>query len=185
MKRLLAAFLISALAVTPAFAQEEPAAAAAAAPAAVHVPQMDEMQFAVLRTIDKISARTRTFEVPVGKTVKFGNSLYIRLRACRKASPLEQPENAAFLQIWEKKPEDEKSSWVFSGWMFSSSPSLSAMEHPVYDVWVIACKNETASPKEEFSSEQEPEGAPEEQKGDAEDPSPKPPEKPAASPDKP
>ena len=121
---------------------------------------MQDMNIAVLRTIDKISARTRTFEVPVDKTVKFGNSLFIRLRACRKSSPLDQPESAAFLQIWEKKSTDYKSKWIFSGWMFASNPSQSAMDHPVYDVWVIDCKNETTSAKQEFSSEKAPEGAP-------------------------
>jgi hypothetical protein len=129
--------------------------------------QMEEMNTAVLRTIDKVSARTRTFEVPVDKTVKFGSSLFIRLRSCRKSSPLDQPENAAFLQIWEKKATDEKSKWVFSGWMFSSSPALSAMDHPVYDVWVIECKNATtASKSQDFSTEKAPEGAP--VKGEAE-----------------
>ena len=123
--------------------------------------QMEEMSIAVLRTIDKVSARTRTFEVPIDKTVKFGSSLFIKLRACRKAAPMEPPESAAFLQIWEKKPTDEKSIWVFSGWMFASSPSLSAMDHPVYDVWVIKCKNaETSTKPEEFSSETEPDGEP-------------------------
>lgn len=124
--------------------------------------QMEEMNIAVLRTIDKISARTRTFEVPVDKTVKFGNSLFIRLRACRKSSPLDKPESAAFLQIWEKKATDYKSKWIFSGWMFASDPSLSAMDHPVYDVWVIDCKNApTSSVKsQDFSSEKAPEGAP-------------------------
>lgn len=122
---------------------------------------MQDMNIAVLRTIDKISARTRTFEVPIDKTVKFGNSLFIRLRACRKSSPLDLPESAAFLQIWEKKSTDYKSKWIFSGWMFASNPSLSAMDHPVYDVWVIDCKNETtsANPKD-FTSEKAPEGAP-------------------------
>ena len=119
--------------------------------------QMEEMNIAVLRTIDKISARTKTFEVPIDKTVKFGSSLFIRLRACRKAAPMEPPESAAFLQIWEKKPIDKKSAWVFSGWMFASSPSLSAMDHPVYDVWVIECKNAVTSSKpEDFSSETDP-----------------------------
>ncbi len=123
--------------------------------------QMEEMSIAVLRTIDKVSARTRTFEVPIDKTVKFGSSLFIKLRACRKAAPMETPESAAFLQMWEKKPTDEKSIWVFSGWMFSSSPSLSAMDHPVYDVWVIECKNAETSPKpEDFSSETAPDSEP-------------------------
>lgn len=129
--------------------------------------QMEDMGIAVLRTIDKVSAVTRTFEVPVDKTVKFGTSLFIRLRACRKSSPMEQPENAAFLQIWERKPETEKSDWVFSGWMFASNPSLSAMDHPVYDVWVIECKNAATSSKpQDFTSEMAPE-APEKSAEDA------------------
>lgn len=116
--------------------------------------QMEDQKIAVLRTIDKLSARTHTFEVPVGKTVKFGSSLYISVRACRTASPLDQPENAAFLQIWERKSnqdsdEEADAKWIFSGWMFSSSPSVSAMDHPIYDVWVIDCKNDKTIAKSE------------------------------------
>lgn len=124
-------------------------------------PQMEDMNTVVLRTIDKLSARTHTFDIPVDKTVKFGNSLFIKARACRKASPLEKPESAAFLQIWERKPAEDKSHWLFSGWMFASSPSLSRMDHPVYDVWVIECKNAATSKSEVFSSETAPKGAPE------------------------
>lgn len=125
--------------------------------AAARARQMDDMGIAVLRTIDKLSARTSTFDVPVDKTVKFGKSLFIKVRACRKASPLDAPESAAFLQIWEKKPGAEESTWVFSGWMFASKPSVSAMEHPVYDVWVIDCKD-AAKAKEAapFSTEAAP-----------------------------
>jgi hypothetical protein len=121
--------------------------------------EMDDMGVAVLRTIDKRAARTSTFEIPVDKTVKFGRSLFIKVRACRKASPLDLPESAAFLQIWERKPSEEDARWIFSGWMFASSPSVSAMEHPVYDVWVMDCKNAVTAAKEtDFSSEKEPEG---------------------------
>ena len=104
--------------------------------------QMTDRSIVKLRTIDKLSARTHTFEIPVSKTVKFGKSLFIKARACRSSSALDEPENAAFLQIWERLPEPDartgdESRWIFSGWMFSSSPSLSAMQHPIYDVWVI------------------------------------------------
>ena len=47
-----------------------------------------------------------------------------------------------------------QSRWIFSGWMFASSPALSAMNHPVYDVWVIDC----------IGKDPEPVPAPEEQK---------------------
>ena len=96
---------------------------------------------AQLRMLDKTTARSVTFEAKVGSTLKFG-SLYIRTQACRKSPPIEQPESASFLQIWENKRENGAAptpEWVFSGWMYASSPALSAMDHPVYDVWLIDC----------------------------------------------
>lgn len=101
----------------------------------------DDYNAVTVRILDKITAETRSFDLEVGKTVAFG-SIRIRPMTCKKAPPIEEPESASFLQIWEKMPEggDE---WVFSGWMFASSPSLSAMDHPVYDVWVLDCKDQT------------------------------------------
>lgn len=126
--------------------------------------KMENTSIVVMRTIDKLSARTHTFEIPVDKTVKFGNSLFIKVRSCKRASPLDRPESAAFMQIWERKPSEKDSAWIFSGWMFASNPSLSAMDHPVYDVWVMECKNAAtaAKPAEVFSSEKAPTHAPEE-----------------------
>lgn len=89
-----------------------------------------------LRALDKITARTVSFDVAVGETVKFGD-IYIRPQICKEPPPIEDPESSAFLQIWEKA--DEGAKWNFSGWMFASSPALSAMDHPVYDVWVLDC----------------------------------------------
>ena len=103
--------------------------------------KMQDRKYVVLRSIDKVTARTTTFEIPIGKTVKFADVLFIRARACKEASPLSQPESASFLEIWEKKQELDKAEWIFSGWMFASSPGLSAMNHPIFDVWVTACKN--------------------------------------------
>jgi hypothetical protein len=89
-------------------------------------------------TLGGIVSRTVTFEARVGSTIQYG-PLFIKIHACRKAPPIEKPESAAFLQIWEVPPGEEKSEWAFSGWMFASSPALSAMDHPVYDVWVLDC----------------------------------------------
>ena len=105
---------------------------------------MTEEPVVKLQALDKVSARTVTFDAHVGATVKFG-SVYIKPQACRKASPLDQPEAAAFLQIWEVTPKTTQSHWVFSGWMFASSPALSAMDHPIYDVWVLDCVEAKAS----------------------------------------
>lgn len=90
-----------------------------------------------VRILDKITADTKTFDLEIGKTVAYG-ALRIRPMTCKKSPPIEEPESVSFLQIWEKMHEGND-QWVFSGWMFESSPSLSAMEHPIYDVWVIDC----------------------------------------------
>ncbi len=114
--------------------------AAAAGP--LYARATEEYPIVKLRSLDKITARTQVFEANVGRTIKFG-SIYIKVQACRKAPEFEQPESAAFLQVWEippvKSEEEEKAEWIFSGWMFASSPGLSAMDHPIYDVWVLDC----------------------------------------------
>lgn len=95
-----------------------------------------------IRILDKVTARSRSFDLEVGQTVSYGN-LRIKPRACKKASPLEEPESASFLQIWQVGLQGKR-EWIFSGWMFASSPSLSAMDHPVYDVWVLDCLQNAA-----------------------------------------
>jgi hypothetical protein len=102
----------------------------------------DDYPIVSIRILDKITAESRTFDLEVGKTVAYG-SLRIRPMTCKKAPPIEEPESASFLQIWEKMHEGTE-EWIFSGWMFSSSPALSAMEHPVYDAWVVDCKEAIA-----------------------------------------
>jgi len=94
---------------------------------------------AVLQGLDKVTARVTTIEAPVGEVVTFG-TLEIIARTCEKRPPEEPPESAAFLDIWEVRPGEPAVS-IFRGWMFASSPALSSMEHPVYDVWVLDCRN--------------------------------------------
>jgi hypothetical protein len=100
---------------------------------------------AVLRGLDKTTARVTTFTVPVGETATFG-TLRVTVRDCRKNPPEDAPESAAFLDIDEIRPGDATPQHLFDGWMFASSPALSALEHPVYDVWVLDCTNASGSP---------------------------------------
>jgi hypothetical protein len=100
--------------------------------------EMIEEPVAVMQGLDKITARVSRFEAPVGKPVTFG-TLSILVRDCRKSAPEERTENAAFVEITENRP-GEATQRLFSGWMFSSSPALSALEHPVYDVTLLECK---------------------------------------------
>ena len=99
---------------------------------------------AVLQGLDKVTARVSKFEAPLDQPVKFG-TLSIVVKACRKRPPEEPPESAAFLEIRDVGPVGDGKQ-VFSGWMFASSPALSALEHPVYDVWVVGCADPLPEP---------------------------------------
>lgn len=102
---------------------------------------------AVLQGLDKTTARISKFEAPVGKSVRFG-TLVITVRECVKHPPEEEPESAAFLQIDEVRqgdPATVTTQRVFSGWMFASSPALSALENPIYDIGVLDCRTAATS----------------------------------------
>ena len=94
---------------------------------------------AVLQGLDKITARVSTFELKIDEPGYFG-TLIIKVRSCRKRPPTETPESAAYIEILDKKSGQDSVN-LFSGWMFASSPTLNSLEHPVYDVWVLNCKN--------------------------------------------
>ncbi|MBV8061756.1 MAG: DUF2155 domain-containing protein [Alphaproteobacteria bacterium] len=97
------------------------------------------MPIVVLRVLDKATARVEEVEAETNKTITFG-TLLVTPRSCKASLPEETPEAAAFLEIGELKPGHPDAP-VFRGWMFASSPALSAMEHPVYDIWLIGCKS--------------------------------------------
>ncbi len=105
--------------------------------------QAETYEVAVLQGLDKVTARVEEFRAPVGRTVRFG-TLEIVARHCDKRPPEEAPESAAFLDVWEVRPGEPARS-VYRGWMFASSPALAAMEHPVYDVWVLDCDKSQSS----------------------------------------
>ncbi len=96
---------------------------------------------AVLQGLDKTTARVSKFDAPIDKPVRFG-TLVITVRACYKHPPEERPETTAFLEIDETRPNGaaNETKRVFSGWMFASSPAISALEDPIYDVNVLDCK---------------------------------------------
>lgn len=98
---------------------------------------------ALLRTLDKVTATTKDYRVKVGETLKYG-SLEITVKHCEKKPPEETPETYVFVQIGDNRldggGDQTELETLFSGWMFGSNPALSALEHPVYDVWPIACE---------------------------------------------
>jgi hypothetical protein len=94
-------------------------------------------QFSVL---DKITARIEKLELNVNDEEVLG-SLTIILKSCQNRPPDYLPESAAYVEIYDKLNKNyEEGILIFSGWMFSSSPAISALEHPIYDIFLISCK---------------------------------------------
>lgn len=93
---------------------------------------------AVFSGLDKITGRIVTFEVAVDETVQFG-ALQLTPRVCYSRPPTEPAKTTAFLEV-DEVTLDNKYRRIFTGWMFASSPGLHAIEHPIYDVWLLDCK---------------------------------------------
>ena len=90
--------------------------------------------------LDKITARIEKLELNLNDEEVLG-SLTIILKSCQNRPPDYLPESAAYVEIYDKLNRNyEEGTIIFSGWMFSSSPAISALEHPIYDIFLISCK---------------------------------------------
>lgn len=91
-------------------------------------------QETLIKGLDKVTARVFSATIPVNQKTLFG-TLEVQVRAVFERPPEEIPEKACFLEIYDAPPGKPR-RLVFSGWMFASNPALSALEHPVYDIWI-------------------------------------------------
>ncbi len=100
---------------------------------------------AVFSGLDKITGRIIAFDVQIDETVQFG-ALQVTPRVCNTRPPTEPAQTTSFVEVDEITLHNEIQR-LFTGWMFAASPGLNAIEHPVYDVWLVDCKAEiTAAP---------------------------------------
>ena len=99
---------------------------------------------AVFSGLDKITGLTTTFEAKIGEEKRFGG-LFIKADACYTRDVTEEPRTTSFVEVVEIEPDDSRKK-IFSGWMFAESPGLSAVEHPIYDVWLTGCRDPNAPP---------------------------------------
>lgn len=131
-----AAFVLS----SAAFAQED-APAVAPKPANAGRVANPVAEFAGL---DKITGRIISFDVYIDETVQFG-ALQVTPRVCYSRPDAEEPKTDSFVEV-DEITLDRKIRRIFTGWMFAESPGLNAVEHPVYDVWLKACKQKSSVP---------------------------------------
>jgi hypothetical protein len=125
---------------------------------------------AVFSGLDKITGRIISFDVLVDETVQFG-ALQVTPRVCHTRPPTEPAQTTAFVEVDEITLSNEIRR-LFTGWMFAASPGLHAVEHSVYDVWLVDCRTEMSptTPAEEEPATEAPPAAQEEAAEQPQDP---------------
>ncbi len=101
-----------------------------------------ENRVAVFSGIDKITGRIITFDVYIDETVQFG-ALQVTPKVCYSRPPSDAQKTTSFIEVDEITLE-RKIKRLFTGWMFADSPGLNAVEHPIYDVWLVDCKMDSS-----------------------------------------
>ena len=99
---------------------------------------------AVFSGLDKITGRITTFDVYINETVQFG-ALQVTPKACYSRDETEPQKIDGFVEV-DEITLDRKIRRIFTGWMFADSPGLNAVEHPIYDVWLKDCKQNSDVP---------------------------------------
>ena len=94
--------------------------------------------FTDIKILDKISSKNTLVKLKNGETKKF-NDLLLKSLKCKNSEFDDNPEITAYIQVKDLTDENNNEVFVFNGWMFSSSPSITPFDHPVYDVWLIKC----------------------------------------------
>lgn len=109
------------------------------------VDKVDSSRFynvAVIQGLNKITAKSSVLEMKIGENIRFGQ-LTIISRKCWQASLDQKPESKILLEVLEDSTVNgvPSKNRIFYGWMISSSPSIAGLEHPIYDITALNCKN--------------------------------------------
>ena len=97
-----------------------------------------EGKFTNIKVLDKISSKNTLIKLTNGKEKKY-KDLLIKSLKCKNSEFDDNPEIIAYIQVSDLTKKNNNNVFVFNGWMFSSSPSVTPFDHPVYDIWLVSC----------------------------------------------
>ena len=97
-----------------------------------------DINFVEIKILDKVSSKTSQLTLNIQEENKFEN-LIIKVLKCKNSEFDDSPEVTAYLQVQDVTLKNNDQVFVFNGWTFSSSPSISLFDHPVYDIWLTKC----------------------------------------------
>ena len=98
----------------------------------------NNINFVEIKILDKVSSKTSQLSLKIDKESKFEN-LIIKILKCKNSEFDDNPEVTAYMQVKDVTIKNNDKVFVFNGWTFASSPSISLFDHPVYDIWLMKC----------------------------------------------
>ena len=98
----------------------------------------NEINFVEIKILDKVSSKTSQLKLQTHEETVFEN-LIIKILKCKNSEFDDNPEVTAYMQVQDITLKSNDKVFVFNGWTFSSSPSITLFDHPVYDIWLIKC----------------------------------------------
>ena len=99
---------------------------------------MLEGNFTDIKILDKISSKNTLLKLKNGELLRFKDLSIISLK-CKNSEFDDNPEITAYIQVKDLSNKNNNEVFVFNGWMFSSSPSITPFDHSIYDVWLVKC----------------------------------------------
>ena len=100
----------------------------------------DKKIYINIKALNKITAKTSSIRVAVGEKKSLG-SLEISALKCSVSEKKDNPDTVAYIQVKDLSNKNNDQVFLFNGWTFASSPTLQAIDHPVYDLWITDCEN--------------------------------------------
>ena len=97
-----------------------------------------DVKFVEIKILDKVSSKNSKLILNIGEEKKYEN-LLVKALKCKNSEFDDNPEVTAYLQVRDLTITDNDKVYVFNGWTFSSSPSITPFDHPVYDIWLSKC----------------------------------------------
>jgi len=97
-----------------------------------------EGNFTDIKVLDKISSKNTLLKLKNEEEIKH-KDLLIKSMKCKNSEFDDNPEITAYIQVKDLTNNNKDDVFVFNGWIFSSSPSITPFDHPVYDIWLVNC----------------------------------------------
>tara|TARA_Y100001936_G_C15871267_1_gene557782 strand:- start:280 stop:687 length:408 start_codon:yes stop_codon:yes gene_type:complete len=91
-----------------------------------------------IKILDKISSKNESINLINGEDTIY-KDLVIKSMKCINSEFDDIPEIKAYIQVRDLTKNNNNIVYVFNNWMFSSSPSITPFDHPVYDIWLTDC----------------------------------------------